>query len=482
MLYKKILEGEYKTPDFISKEVKDLIKKILNVDPEKRYTIEQIRRHPWYMQCSLPPAEPMETADKMQFDEDIMKQLEALQLNPARVIEALRSDTHNHLTTSYYLLLNRKRRKKEKQELRDKMYEDAKRKTETAAAAANYSKVPGQPEAAPPANGKLRSPSIPSARLNELKISGSPLTSNVPRLDLQGVRNGPLPTDSGGKPPVGRERKGSAVRQQVRQQQQPTGSQTAREQGSGSQVQPSQVQAPISARPAGPADMPDGGPVVATSPWADHNSSEERPVTRSSSRGASRQGRKPEQQRATVTQGLKGVEPPGKGGGNIGEQNALNVVPMRPAGGEGGRGTGAGGPERGGRKIKDPTSAADLNAPSTSTSTYTPPIATAVSSTSSKPIKALFNEMKKACKSRNIVLKQSDDASSVNGRVVHVHSVVCETTFSATSPLLVFTIEVTSLGEKADGRVNVCKAGLRSGKKGEFEKVCKVLFAAMKLM
>jgi hypothetical protein len=158
---------------------------------------------------------------------------------------------------------------------------------------------------------------------------------------------------------------------------------------------------------------------------------------------------------------------------------------MRPSGGEGGgggRGGAGGGAERGGRKIKDPTlSEASTNAPSTSTPIYTPPIATAMSGTSSKPIKALFNEMKKACKSRNIVLKQPDHVSDVNGNVVPAHSVICETTFSATSPLLIFTMEVTSLGEKADGRVNVCKAGLRSGKKGEFDKVCKVLFAAMKL-
>ena len=358
------------------------------------------------------------------------------------------------------------------------------RPTELSAAAANHGEESGA-DAVVSGSSKVRSPSIPTGRLNELKISGSPVTSNVPRLDLQGVRNGPLPTVTGGKPPVGRERKGSTARQHARHLQQPTGSQTAREQGSGVQVQPSQVQVPMSARPAGPADMPDGGPVVATSPWADHNSSEERPVTRSSSRGASRQGRKPEQQRVTVTQGLKGVEPPGKGGSQGGQNAALNVVPMRPSGGEGGgggRGGAGGGAERGGRKIKDPTlSEASTNAPSTSTPIYTPPIATAMSGTSSKPIKALFNEMKKACKSRNIVLKQPDHVSDVNGNVAPAHSVICETTFSATSPLLIFTMEVTSLGEKADGRVNVCKAGLRSGKKGEFDKVCKVLFAAMKL-
>lgn len=48
ILYKKILSGDYSTPKWISPEVKDLIHCILEVDPRKRYTIENIRRHVWY--------------------------------------------------------------------------------------------------------------------------------------------------------------------------------------------------------------------------------------------------------------------------------------------------------------------------------------------------------------------------------------------------------------------------------------------------
>lgn len=41
------MEGEYKINSNLSEPVKDLVKKILTVDPQNRYTIEQIRRHPW---------------------------------------------------------------------------------------------------------------------------------------------------------------------------------------------------------------------------------------------------------------------------------------------------------------------------------------------------------------------------------------------------------------------------------------------------
>jgi 5'-AMP-activated protein kinase catalytic alpha subunit len=46
-LYKKILNCEYKCPKFVSPAVKDLIAKILNTDPELRYTIHDIRQHSW---------------------------------------------------------------------------------------------------------------------------------------------------------------------------------------------------------------------------------------------------------------------------------------------------------------------------------------------------------------------------------------------------------------------------------------------------
>lgn len=47
-LYKKILKAEYKIPSFVSTECRDFITRILNTDPNSRYKLEDIRRHPWY--------------------------------------------------------------------------------------------------------------------------------------------------------------------------------------------------------------------------------------------------------------------------------------------------------------------------------------------------------------------------------------------------------------------------------------------------
>jgi len=47
LLYKYILETEVSFPDYVSEEAKDLLRGILNPDPETRFTMKQIINHPW---------------------------------------------------------------------------------------------------------------------------------------------------------------------------------------------------------------------------------------------------------------------------------------------------------------------------------------------------------------------------------------------------------------------------------------------------
>ncbi len=48
VLYKKILKGNFELPSFLSRPAKDLLSKVLNTNPETRFTIADIRLHPWY--------------------------------------------------------------------------------------------------------------------------------------------------------------------------------------------------------------------------------------------------------------------------------------------------------------------------------------------------------------------------------------------------------------------------------------------------
>ena len=45
MLYQKIIKGEYEEPPWLSDNLKDLLKHILDRNPLTRYSINDIRKH-----------------------------------------------------------------------------------------------------------------------------------------------------------------------------------------------------------------------------------------------------------------------------------------------------------------------------------------------------------------------------------------------------------------------------------------------------
>ena len=105
-LYKKIMNGDYSIPAHVSPEGRQLIKLILNIDPEKRYTIEQIRSHPWYR--LNPPAEPQGIIfgyHKIPIDETILAQVTGFGFEADEVKRMLNNNKHNKMTTLYHLLL-----------------------------------------------------------------------------------------------------------------------------------------------------------------------------------------------------------------------------------------------------------------------------------------------------------------------------------------------------------------------------------------
>ncbi|GAB0492867.1 hypothetical protein MMPV_004137 [Pyropia vietnamensis] len=56
-LFRKIVAGVFELPHWFSEPLRDLIPHLLDLEPESRYGLEQIRSHPWYTQLS-PPAPP----------------------------------------------------------------------------------------------------------------------------------------------------------------------------------------------------------------------------------------------------------------------------------------------------------------------------------------------------------------------------------------------------------------------------------------
>ena len=99
-LYKKILIGEFKPAKWVSTEGKDLLKKILQVNPELRPTISEIRGHPW---CNISSFRFLPRIN-MKVEENVMKMVTALGIDEAETKKHLDNKKHNHFTATYYLL------------------------------------------------------------------------------------------------------------------------------------------------------------------------------------------------------------------------------------------------------------------------------------------------------------------------------------------------------------------------------------------
>lgn len=108
-LYKKILNGEFNVPKFISEPVKDMIKSILNTNPEKRFRVADIRKHSWYTSMELPKITGgiFIGLSSIPVNTFVLEQLVKLNFKKDYVLKCINANKHNHATTSYYLLLKK---------------------------------------------------------------------------------------------------------------------------------------------------------------------------------------------------------------------------------------------------------------------------------------------------------------------------------------------------------------------------------------
>ncbi|CAD8081073.1 unnamed protein product [Paramecium sonneborni] len=109
-LYKKILNGEYQIPNFVSPEGTSFLKGILNINPEKRFNLEQIKCHPWFKlyrrSHPIPPGIVI-GFHRIPIDNNIVIQLKEKGFNEDYVKICLDANKQNNVTTSYFLLIKR---------------------------------------------------------------------------------------------------------------------------------------------------------------------------------------------------------------------------------------------------------------------------------------------------------------------------------------------------------------------------------------
>ena len=104
--------GIYNLPRHLSPGARDLIARMLLVDPLKRVTISEIRAHPWFVvhlprYLVVPPPDTLAQATNV--DAETLDMVVNLGFEREHVVDALRHQLRNKATVAYFLLLDNRR-------------------------------------------------------------------------------------------------------------------------------------------------------------------------------------------------------------------------------------------------------------------------------------------------------------------------------------------------------------------------------------
>ena len=111
LMYDKIIAGQYTIPQSLSEDAKDIIKKILEVDPKKRLNFEEIKEHPWFniINKKYMMYKGIDIEENIiPIDEEIVEQMEKYGINKVETRYHILKNYHNKITTIYDLLLKKK--------------------------------------------------------------------------------------------------------------------------------------------------------------------------------------------------------------------------------------------------------------------------------------------------------------------------------------------------------------------------------------
>lgn len=106
----KILAGEYTLPELnLSQDVRDIIRKILVTDPDKRLNIQQIKEHSWFsFNVPIQMSEGIIIGyNQIPIEPKILDMMKEYGFDSEYTQQCLDANKHNHATTTYYLFLKR---------------------------------------------------------------------------------------------------------------------------------------------------------------------------------------------------------------------------------------------------------------------------------------------------------------------------------------------------------------------------------------
>ncbi|XP_063696369.1 serine/threonine-protein kinase SIK2 isoform X1 [Culicoides brevitarsis] len=119
----RVLSGRFRIPFFMSTDCESLIRKMLVLEPKKRYTIEQIKHHRWMMAEVLespvirtPSSNAVGGTAGMEPNEVVLKIMANMSIDTQKIKKSLKDNCYDHVTAIYLLLLERVRSRMMSQE------------------------------------------------------------------------------------------------------------------------------------------------------------------------------------------------------------------------------------------------------------------------------------------------------------------------------------------------------------------------------
>ncbi|XP_053122080.1 SNF-related serine/threonine-protein kinase [Hemicordylus capensis] len=119
-----IMDCKYTVPSHVSKECKDLITRMLQRDPKRRASLEEIENHPWLQGVDPSPATkyniPLVSYKNLSEEEHnsiIQRMVLGDIADRDTIVEALETNKYNHITATYFLLAERILREKQEKEI-----------------------------------------------------------------------------------------------------------------------------------------------------------------------------------------------------------------------------------------------------------------------------------------------------------------------------------------------------------------------------
>ena len=105
---KMILEGKIKMPKIFSEGAQDLLRHMLDINPLKRYTLDDIIEHPWFNKNKfyLIPG-IIVGVNKIPVDENILELCTVYDLDKTKVRKSIVDNKFNNESSVYYLLVQK---------------------------------------------------------------------------------------------------------------------------------------------------------------------------------------------------------------------------------------------------------------------------------------------------------------------------------------------------------------------------------------